>query len=65
MKKLHLDIEALHVDSFVTDEASRGRGTVHGRSAQSAIDSCIPGEDSCTCPGPGHCGRETSNGCTE
>jgi hypothetical protein len=80
MNKLSLDIETIHVESFVTDEASGIRGTVHGKSVENTYwhgtlcwpgcisdteqDSCAGG-DSCSCPGPGECGRQTSNSCTE
>lgn len=83
MKKLRLDVESLHVESFATDEGSGSRGTVHGRSAATGITLCLPGcttspgdpgesyddscggGESCSCPGPGHCGVKTSNGCEQ
>jgi len=32
MRKLRLDLEALQIDSFVTETGSAGRGTVKGQS---------------------------------
>jgi hypothetical protein len=65
MKKLHLDVESLHVESFATDEGSGSRGTVHGRSAQDSEDShcygtlcwpgCVSESDNGSCDGGASC----------
>lgn len=44
MKKLHLSLESLKVDSFTTDEATELRGTVQGASIiePTGYTYCIP-----------------------
>lgn len=62
MKKLHLSLESLRVDSFTTDAHGAARGTVHGESIiePSGYTYCIP------CGGGGdetdYCGVETEMG---
>lgn len=46
MKKIRLDIDALHVDSFATDRQARGQGTVQGYASQypcTVYDTCDAG----------------------
>ena len=40
MKKLTLDLNALEVQSFATDEVRAAFGTVHGRQQGSEVDAC-------------------------
>ena len=47
MKKLSLNIDELRIDSFVTDLADDGRGTVQGAQI-SAAGTCI-GQNTCRC----------------
>lgn len=70
MSKLTLDLNALEVQSFVTDDAAaRLFGTVHARQHKghtgqqdtdcSAVDACRSAMIECSDPGP----CETKNGC--
>lgn len=40
MKKLRLDADALHVESFPTDRAASETGTVHGLAPTVQLGSC-------------------------
>ena len=77
MKKLTLDLNALEVQSFATDEVRAAFGTVHGRQQQggSEVDAC-PSARGCSelaecrptqgdnCPSAA-LGCETSRGCSK
>jgi hypothetical protein len=49
MKKIRLELDALAVDSFSTEEASTAEGTVHARSSDGYMGACTPSESN----GPG------------
>jgi hypothetical protein len=62
MKKLKLNLDTLHVDSFETGLSIKGRGTVQGHDTTIASLGCIPSNDnSIGCPGTYTCG-ENSDG---
>jgi hypothetical protein len=49
MNKIRLELEMLAVDSFVTEAAEPGVGTVHARQAAATGSACLP-ETLLTCP---------------
>jgi hypothetical protein len=62
MKKIHLDLDRLRVDSFETSKAERAaRGTVHGHYSQRGTCDAFVG----TCQYGGSCGAGCATaGCT-
>jgi hypothetical protein len=49
MKKLMLDLEAVRVESFETEERARAIGTVHGWMDDSPMASCVDSCDDTIC----------------
>jgi hypothetical protein len=62
MKKIHLDLDRLHVETFETSPAKpEGRGTVHGHYSQRGTCDAFVG----TCQYGGSCGAGCgTRGCT-
>ena len=70
MKKLHLDLHTLRVESFTTQAESEGRGTVQ---AHSGAEGCYQHTDSCNSdttwptasPWSAECSNQTCSFCEE
>ena len=72
MRKLRLDVEALRIESFVTEDGSGPRGTVNGQSLMEPSHYsicpviCSGGNDSDECPisyGYGQCPQTPNTAC--